>query len=206
MDGAWLGSACGQRVRVGRRWPSEPTALCAKMKPGNPFLPRLLGLLGRERGTPPPDPMKPPRCCRLGAVALVLLLLSELLPAFASPGVWVCPNGSACPWMNRPGAVAHTASCVRACCRCPGGSPSGLAFRSVPNCRFVSFVRRGQPISTAGKAPTVRECSSALPPHRLLADLLAFGSPPASFPPSVDSRLPRSFLRPSSPSRAPPIG
>lgn len=141
-----------------------------------------------------------------GALALAVLVLSGLLPTFASPGVWVCPNGTACPWMNRQASSSTTASCPRLCCRCPNAAPSGVSVQVRPNCRFVSFARRIQPARVLPKARSVKLFAFFFVYRLPLEDFPVGGPPATAFPPAPVVTVPRSFLLSSTPARAPPIG
>ena len=168
-------------------------------------------------------PMMIFRPYRLGArVALALMILWGILPVFASLGAWVCPDGSACPWMNdRVGSHTDGARTLGrpapACCPspsapcCPRKGASGPAVEggsspgSGRGCRFVSADLPQEPARfAAAESLTHRVAAPVIPPIDWSDLLAAWGEPRPDFPRFVDFLLSPSPLRAITPSRAPP--
>jgi hypothetical protein len=151
---------------------------------------------------------------RLGiCLALALLILSGIMPAFAAPGTWVCPNGHACPWMNgghpdrmSPGLQKLCKQAPsRSCCRCPVGSKPLASVKSSPECRYIPSARThpaGQPIAT--KPIFKRALSPVLRPLSLEQLYRAFCKAPPDFPLPQDCSLPPPPFLSATSSRAPP--
>jgi hypothetical protein len=153
---------------------------------------------------------------RLGAcLTLALLILSGILPAFASPGLWVCPNGHACPWMN--GGPSYRMSqdakrvCAqagpRSCCRCPARSQPRNRLSATPECRFVpSFGRPQIGLALAPQTHPDPAPSPAVPPLSLECSLSARRKIISEVPLPSNFSLPPSPISSATPSRAPPLG
>ena len=161
--------------------------------------------------------MKHSRPYRPGAwIALVLLLLGNLVPAFA--GGWFCADGRACPWMNGVPSASSAASAPPSCCkaqakRCcsseavphPAGSRTASPLQE-GSCRFVAAERAQEPAHLVRVERLTEPFDWALLPP-LSASL--FAAPAEARP---DFPLPSPTFLPSSPhlaaiaSRAPPLG
>jgi hypothetical protein len=141
---------------------------------------------------------------------LVLLILSGVLPAFGSPGAWLCPDGSACPWMNGGAKTAKTSQCKQnsshPCCICPGKKPP-TTVTSPLKCRYVPAVTRHVSARAIAVEPTVeRTPSPLLTPLSPDDPLQVFRQTALDFPLPLDCPIPSTPLSSATSSRAPPLG
>jgi hypothetical protein len=155
--------------------------------------------------------MQRPLLMRRGAwFVLVLWILNGVMPAFASPGTWICPDGTTCPWMNggRPSQSAQ-AMCQqngkRSCCRCPIQRPSAQVS-STQECRFIP----NRTLQAIARLVAVEPTDSNVPAQIILPvtvhDLLDC-IPEASQDPPLpsDTALPPPSVATARASRAPPL-
>ena len=145
--------------------------------------------------------------------ALAFLLLLGVLPA--SPGgVWVCPNGALCPWMNRGEAMpgtSHTGatSCRtpnRLCCRCPADPANKDLAQGPQECRYLARAQGGRAPRLLPESFSLARQTEIHAPSLALDDLLALlREPRQEFLPPEDFFLPSSPPRGRASSRAPPL-
>jgi hypothetical protein len=151
------------------------------------------------------------RQCHLSAWLVIVLLVSNFLPAFGMGGRWFCPDGSLCPRNGGAVAVDHEPETAHApCCRsrssrCGVKAAVHRAICSSTECYFVPTARQEEPariFSTDRSSPT-------FPPAALLTfppSLFIRAFRPSTHPLPVSVLLPLSLLCEATPSRAPPLG